>query len=130
MNDHMGKIWSLLDSDEISETTHDHVAEHPGHEVCSFDQLTRAVAHLNFYNPNLNLYFRGQTKDHKIERTRKKGKTVLQTALLPGAFRENVSSDKASSRKYLACPPQTVTYMSSACRIYMGVSHSSVTKAS
>jgi hypothetical protein len=97
MNDNMGKVWFLLDSDEITKTTHDEVAEHLGHEVSNFDKLTDAVTKLNFYNPNLNLYFRGQTRDHKIKRRRENEKTML----LPGAYRKKISPDKEASSEYL-----------------------------
>ncbi len=101
MNDNMGRIFSFLDSDQIARTKHDNVAEHPGCEVRRFVQLTDAVAELNFHNPNLNLYFRGQTTDHKMERRRKRGKTRLQTTLLPGAYRKHISPDKAASKEFL-----------------------------
>ena len=97
MLDNMGRIWSFLDSDTVQEIGHDDVAEHGGLEVDRFGQLTDYVAQLNFYNPNLNLYFRGQTKDHQIRRRGEKEKS----ALLPGAFRKPISRDEASSGEYL-----------------------------
>ncbi len=106
MNDHMGKIYSFLDSDTIEKTKHDRVAKHHGCEVCSFAQLSDLIAKLNFYNPSLNLYFRGQTKDHKIKGCR-------ETALRPWAFREDISPDKEASRKYLrdTLPKMTTALM-------------------
>ena len=94
MNDNMGKIWSFLDSGEIKKTKHDQVAKHRGYEVCCFAQLSDLIAKLNFYNTNLNLYFRGQTKDHKIG-------DRCETTLRPGAFREDKSPDKEASGEYL-----------------------------
>ena len=97
MKDNLGPIYSFLDSDKIEQTNYDRVARHCGREVRSFTQLTDALADLTFYNPNLNLYFRGQTKDHKIVRRGEREKTVL----LPGAFRREISPDEAASREYL-----------------------------
>lgn len=36
----------------------------PGHKVNSYEELLEKVAQLNFYNPGLQLYFRGQKKDY------------------------------------------------------------------
>ena len=97
MKDTLGRIFSFLDSDKVEASSYQVVGQHPGHEVRTFSELTDKVAQLNFYNPNLNLYFRGQTTDHKMHRGRGKGRT----ALLPGAFRQDRAPSRAASSEFL-----------------------------
>jgi hypothetical protein len=40
------------------------VSSKPGHEVTSYEELLEKVASLNYYNPSLKLFFRGQRKDY------------------------------------------------------------------
>jgi len=40
------------------------ISSQPGHDVASYAELLEKIASLNFHNPSLKLFFRGQTKDH------------------------------------------------------------------
>lgn len=40
------------------------VSARPGHDVRSYEELLEKVSALNFYNPSLQLFFRGQSKDY------------------------------------------------------------------
>ena len=101
MKDSMGKVLSLLDSDSVEETTHDRVAEHPGHKVENFTQLTDALAQLNFYNQNLSLFFRGQTKDHRIKRPHENERTESQK--LCAAFGRDTWNDSLPHSEWPVC---------------------------
>jgi len=41
------------------------IARNPCHEVKSYEELLEKIAYLNFYNPSLNLVFRGQDADYQ-----------------------------------------------------------------
>lgn len=40
------------------------ISTKPGHVITSYEELLEKVSALNFYNPSLQFFFRGQAKDH------------------------------------------------------------------
>ncbi|MHB1035560.1 MAG: FRG domain-containing protein [Pirellulales bacterium] len=95
MQDNMGQFSSILNGGRRSRCRWKDVSDDPGCIVSNFVELMDRVAELTFWNPGLNLFFRGQTKNF----TGVAGKEKLGTSLLPSAYREPVSPNLAASEE-------------------------------
>jgi hypothetical protein len=55
-----------------------------GHTVKGYRELLRKIAQLNFYNPGLDLFFRGQRSDHQVRKSGKYIRSNLYPKILRG----------------------------------------------
>ncbi len=61
------------------------ISEKSGHQVSSYEELVEKLSALNFYNPSLQIYFRGQTKDYSnFDKNGKRVRSNLYPSLLRG----------------------------------------------
>lgn len=98
MQDNMGEFQSILSEGQSPRRCKwKKVSDDPGCEVKDFAELSDHVATLNFHNPGLNLFFRGQTKNFSgVDRHDRE----LKTSLLPSAYRKEISPTKEGSQRY------------------------------
>ncbi len=63
------------------------VSEDPGYPVKHYTDLVHHVAKVGYENPRYNLFFRGQSKDWKVEVKEKKGRISKRSSIVPRIFR-------------------------------------------
>jgi len=71
--------WKNVAKTNFAEVSNAKIREDPGYPVSTFRDLVHIIAELSYYNPALNLYFRGQQKDITDSKSRSK--------LYPSIFR-------------------------------------------
>ncbi len=101
MRDNLGRINTWLDSVWKSDTIADAVAKNPGCKVSNYNELVEKIAKIAFYNPHLNLFFRGQIEDHGFEKNNDDPAKNQPSNLYPPAYRVSEVGRPAGSKELI-----------------------------
>ena len=98
MRDVLGEFWAIdSEAGRVKESNWRSVAEGPATVVKSYAELAEHVASLSFFNPQFNLFYRGQTQDHYRVMRRDSGESCSESpkysSLMPSIYR-NCCGDK------------------------------------